>query len=581
MNRILNRCRSTAHSLCCFGNANGTAEDEVPEVPETTESTTSYLSDTSAPPEDALLLQEKSLGARSVQWKIELSAEAFIELLQTDNALPNDILFVIDDDVFLCESNRHLTDFSGNLHVRGSLTLYDCSVLSDLSGNIIVGRDFYCSSCRELTDISGKLTVENDIDIRFCANLQNLSGNISNKGCLKLVNSPRLRSLSGTISPGGDLLIWQCPQLTALPHWITSLGPTLSGTIREVNLSTLGLSDALIDRLRSAEAPGMRFFTLGLGGVAQSEQRFDNFQMAFAFWREQAASDAETPALTLLPYQSDDVVIFLEKLTATADYNNLASRPVLAQRIIHTLLSVLGNEQIQDQALQLIHDAISSCGDRVILALDDLETLELQDRAKNLAIKHESPSELRALGLKMKRMSEVKRIAQKHAAKFPLADEVEVVLAYQIEIRKHLELPGTTKHMLYRPCALVSQQDIDEALIQLNSKCGEEELQEFLKVWEPWQFYQRRLTTPPFEQLPQQMVDQIERCPIDEDITDQMVMLSNTHMTYQALCKAYQLTGNNPMTNTPLDWSAVMRLTQVLGDNSSTAKISPKKISTG
>ena len=178
-------------------------------------------------------------------------------------------------------------------------------------------------------------------------------------------------------------------------------------------------------------------------------------------------------------------------------------------------------------------------------------------------------------------MSEVKRIAQKHAARLPLADEVEVVLAYQIEIRKHLELPGTTKHMLYRPCAQVSQQDIDEALVQLNSNCGEEQLQEFLKVWEPWQFYQRRLSTPPFDQLPQQMVNQIQQCSIGGDITDQMVMLNDTHMTYEALCKTYQLTGNNPLTNTPLDWSAVVRLTEVLGDNSSMAKISPKKITTG
>ena len=579
MNGLLNLCRSAAQSLSCFGNANGPAEDEAPEVPGTTESTTSYLSDTGAPPEDALLLQAKSLGARYVQRKIELSADKFIELLQTDDALPNDILFVIDDDLFLCETDRHLTDFTGNLYVRGTLTLYDCSVLSDLSGNIIVGSDFECSGCRELTDISGNITVENDIEVRYCRKLENLSGNISNKGCLRLIVCSRLRSLSGTISPGSNLFFWRCPQLTALPDWITSLGPTLSGRTREVLLSCLGLSDALIDRLRSAEAPGMSFYIPG--DVAQPTQPFDNFQMAFAFWRELAASDAETPALTLLPYQSCDLVIFLEKLTTTADYNNLASRPVLAQRIIHTLLSVLGNEQIQDQALALIHDAISSCGDRVILALDDLETLELQDSAKTMAIKHESPSELRALGLKMKRMSEVKLIARKHADKHPWTDEVEVALAYQIEIRKHLELPGATKHMLYRPCAQVSQQDIDEALVQLNSNCGEEQLQEFLKVWEPWQFYQRRLSTPPFDQLPQQMVNQIQQCSIGGDITDQMVMLNDTHMTYEALCKTYQLTGNNPLTNTPLDWSAVVRLTEVLGDNSSMAKISPKKITTG
>ena len=46
-------------------------------------------------------------------------------------------------------------------------------------------------------------------------------------------------------------------------------------------------------------------------------------------------------------------------------------------------------------------------------------------------------------------------------------------------------------------------------------------------------------------------------------------MLNNTHMTYQALCKACELTGNNPLTSTPLDWRTVMRLKEVLADNSS------------
>ena len=61
-------------------------------------------------------------------------------------------------------------------------------------------------------------------------------------------------------------------------------------------------------------------------------------------------------------------------------------------------------------------------------------------------------------------------------------------------------------------------------------------------------------------------VDQIKECLIDCEIKDEMVMLNNTHMSYQALCKAYELTGNNPLTNTPLDWSEVVRLSEVVDD---------------
>ena len=360
---------------------------------------------------------------------------------------------------------------------------------------------------------------------------------------------------------GGHVFINGCTALTALPDWITALGPTLNGSVREFFLDNCGLSDRLIERPHNVEAPGMRF--LVHRPSAQPQQLFDNFPVAFDFWRKLAACDAAAPALTLPRDRLRELIIFLEKLTVTADYNNLISRPALAQRVIHTLLSVLGNEQIQTNALTLIHDAISSCGDRVILALDDLETLELQARAEELAVNHDDPSELIALGRKMMLVEKLKHIAQTHAERLQWVDEVEVLLAYQIELRKHLELPGATERMLFRPCAQVSDENINETLVQLHRSFTERELAEFPKVWAPWQIYQRQLAILQFDQLPLQSVDQVTECPIDGEIKAEMVMLNNTHMTYQALCRSYRSNGNNPLTNSPLDWSAVVRLAEV------------------
>ena len=563
MNRWLDTSSELAQWFWSSGNLSGLTGITNPEAFTSTESTTSYLRDSSVNPTSELL---KSLDTRSVMNKIEITAEQFIERLKTDNPLPNDTLFIIDDDLNLIGQDCSLTDFTGNLYVKKNLTLAGCAQLFNVSGNIIVGENLTWRGCLGLTDISGKITVGSDIRFSFCPSLANLSGDISNKGTLVFLDCSSLRSLSGNFLPGGNLCFQACPQLSELPDWITTLGG-INDTSRVVELINTGLSDALIGRLNSQPTPGIHFRARTIRASSEPRhQLFNNFQMAFAFWRELAAADVETPTLTLPSHQSRELVIFLEKLTTTADYKELASRPILAQRIIETLLSVLGNEQIQDEALALIHDAISTCGDRVILALDDLETLELQESAKNLAVKHDDPSKLLALGQKMMHMEKLKLIALEHAAKLPSVDEVEVVLAFQIEIRKHLELPGVTEHMLYRPCAEVSQQDIDEALVQLNNSCGEEQLQKFLKTWEPWQIYQRHLTIPPFTRLPLQTVDHIGECLIDCEIKDEMVMLNNTHMSYQALCKAYELTGNNPLTNTPLDWSEVVRLIEVVGD---------------
>ena len=529
-----------------------------PRCPEWLESTTSYLPARGAQPADAVLLEAKSLVERSVKKKIKLYAREFIKRLK-NNKVSDDTLYVIKDNLYL-NQDYTLPDFTGNLYVNGSFLLVQCPQLSDVFGNIVVAENFIALSCQSLTDISGKITAGGYIQFDKCHNLRTLSGNFSSGDNLYFIDCYSLWSLPDTISPGGHVFIDGCTALTALPDWITALGPTLSGNVREFILANCGLSDRLIELLYNVEAPGMRFFVRRPS--AQPQQLFDNFPVAFDFWRKLAACDAAAPALTLSPYQSRELIIFLEKLTATADYNNLISRPVLAQRVIHTLLSVIGNEQIQTNALTLIHDAISSCGDRVILALDDLETLELQARAEELAVNHEDPSQLIALGRNMMLAEKVKRIAQTHAERLRWVDEVEVVLAYQIELRKHLEFPGATEHMLYRPCAQVSDENINEALVQLHPSRTEGELAEFLKAWAPWQIYQRHLAILRFDQLPLQSVDQIRECPIDREIKAEMVMLNNTHLTYQALCRAYRSNGNNPLTNSPLDWSLVVRLTE-------------------
>ena len=565
MNGLLNMGPRTAQSFWNHNNANSLSENAPPRV-FCPESRIGYSQGTGAAPN--VVLQARSLLARSVQSVREINAEQFKELLKSDHALPNDTLYVIEDSLHL-SGDDHLTDFAGNLFVKGYLVLENCAQLTDISGNIIVGGNFSCLSSPGLSDISGKIKAGGNIRFFDCHSLASLSGNIANEGTLSFVQCSRLCSLPGIITPGAHLQFWGCSQLRALPDWITSLGTTSSGATRYVCLADNGLSEASLDRLYSDAGPGMFFSIItDTTGRDPRQKRFDNFQMAFAFWQEHAATDVATPAVTMLAYQERNLVTFLEKLTTTADYQNLVTRPVLAQRIIATLQSVLGNGPIQDEALAIIHFAITSCNDRVILALDDLETLKLNNAALTRAIEQKDPSGLIALGKKIKRLEEIKCIARKHAAKSKEIDEVEAELAYQIAIRRYLELPGAARHMYNRTCAQITQEDIREALYQLQSNSGEQQVQEFLDAWQPWQIYQRHRTIPPFATLRQQTVAHIEECPIDLEVNDEMVMLNNTHMTYRALCKAYQLTGNNPLTNTPLDWHTVVRLSEVTADKS-------------
>ena len=183
------------------------------------------------------------------------------------------------------------------------------------------------------------------------------------------------------------------------------MGFNSNGHTRYVYLQNTGLSDTLIDRLRIATTPGMQFHFSRRAG--QPEQQFANLEQGFVFWRTLASSDSNMPELDLRQDLAADLVRYLGRLTSTADYQNQVSRPVLGQRVMALMSFLAGSDRVREDALRYISEALSSCDDRIILALDDLETLQLLTSAQRLALEKRDPRELRALGLQMMRLDEV------------------------------------------------------------------------------------------------------------------------------------------------------------------------------
>ena len=295
--------------------------------------------------------------------------------------------------------------------------------------------------------------------------------------------------------------------------------------------------------------------------AGQPEQQFSNVVEGLTFWRQLASADSEIPELSLMHDQATDLVRYLGRLTSTADYQNQATRPVLAQRVMAITALLTGSDRIRDEAMDHIHHALTSCDDRIILALDDLDTMQLLDSAERKAFAGNA-DELRELGLQMMRLDEVKRIARDHMKTLKWVDEIEVELAFQIGVRQQLALPGSTQHMIFRRCAKVSDQDIANAVNQVNTRCSDDNLQAYLAQWDPWQKYLRRQEVPTFDQLPQKTVDRIEDCAISAEKTPKMVALGDDHLDYDALVRAVVEYGKNPLTNSPMDWSNVFRLTE-------------------
>ena len=472
-----------------------------------------------------------------------------------------------------------LTTLPENLSVEGKLSLIDCTSLTTLPENLSVGGNLFLRGCTSLTTLPENLSVGNHLDLGGCTGLTALPKNLCVRGnlilnaCTGLTALPEnlfvghnlslnactsLTALPEKLCVGGNLFLNACTGLTALPDWITTMGLNSYGYIRHVYLEDTGLSDTLIDRLRIASTPGIQFYFSRR--ARQPEQQFANLEQGFAFWRTLASSDSKMPELDLRRDQAVDLVRYLGRLTSTADYQNQVSRPVLGQRVMALMSFLAGNDRVREDALRYISEALSSCDDRIILALDDLETLQLLISAQSLALEKRDPCELRALGLQMMRLEKLKKFASNHMKTLSWVDQVEVELAFQIGVRQQLKLPGLTQHMLFRGCAHVSEQDIANAVEQVNAHCCEAELDTWLAQWEPWQKFLRLQAVPSFDQLASTTVDCIDDCHICAEKTDRMVELGNTHLDYDSLVKAYLENGNNPLTNAPMDWSGVVRL---------------------
>ena len=363
-------------------------------------------------------------------------------------------------------------------------------------------------------------------------------------------------------SLGGNLDLTGCTSVTTLPNWITTLGATSTGDRRSVYLDNTGLSDALVDRLRTTTTEGMQFHFSR--SQKQTEQIFTDIKQGFTFWRDLASSDAEIPELNLNQFDEQTLINYLGRLTGTADYENKVSRALLADQVMVLMSLLTKSDSVSRSVLDQVDSAITTCDDRVALGLDKLATMKLLHDADTLADKKDSAEELRALGLKMMRLDKVNSIAREHVKGLEWVDEIEVELAFQVGVRQQLDLPGSTQNMIYRTFAQVSNDDISNAIEQVNTHCSEENIQKFLAQWDPWKKNQRLLQVKSYDQLPEKKVACFQPCVINKCETEKMVLLDNFHVDYDAFVTSYVDNGRHPATNLAMtDWPKdIVRLTK-------------------
>ncbi|HKZ40993.1 MAG TPA: NEL-type E3 ubiquitin ligase domain-containing protein, partial [Candidatus Hodarchaeales archaeon] len=171
------------------------------------------------------------------------------------------------------------------------------------------------------------------------------------------------------------------------------------------------------------------------------------------------------------------------KMYSTMDYKNATVRPILARRTLSILSYALENTGYKDALIGAIIDGNRSCVDRIALSINQLEVYRKLSQTENM-----SDEKLFQLLKGCFIFEELERIAKEKMRHLQYVDEIEVLLAYQVEIQKlikepqklpeelrsfaaTLQLPLDETTMHFFGAAGVTYEDLKEALSQVKTLC--------------------------------------------------------------------------------------------------------------
>ena len=478
-----------------------------------------------------------------------------------------------------------LTTLPDNLQVEGKLNLIGCTSLATLPDNLQVGGNLYLSGCTSLTTLPNNLQVDGDLGLTGCTSLTTLPNNLQVEGDLKLTLCQSLTTLPDNLQVGRDLYLTRCTSLTilpdnlqlgrnldltgctsltSLPNWIVRLGPVSEDEARYVNLTRTGLSDFVLERLRDTETPGMQFY-FSRRAAQVGVPIADSVDEGLDPWMKLLPAGSEKPNLQFEPDQVRTVCTYLARLTNTAEYKNQSTRLLLAQRVVNLFQALSEDEGLKDVVLNVIEGGLETCDDRVINSFDEVDLAVKIYQADQRG----DEAELRELAKGILMLEHVRAKANEHIATLTWVDEIEVMLAYQIGLQEKLNLPISTKNMIFRRCAQVSDEKLETVGDEIVKEVTDEKVEAFLKDWDPWKKHLRREAVQSYDAIPQtNETPESWRCPIsavdfgsDGDAEDELpVLYEGIVYDYDSFKKVFIDSGTNPFNRLPIQWEKLRRI---------------------
>ena len=204
---------------------------------------------------------------------------------------------------------------------------------------------------------------------------------------------------------------------------------------------------------------------------------------------------------------ADEFHDFVASLQETAGYRYPQQRPDYIRRVAQLLTAVQSSTELRQRCFLLVEDATTSCGDRVDLALNNLDMARIEHEAEHGQHSAQDLIDIRTSQFRIQTLGEVaqRKIAALRATPGAQIDEIEVIHGAVTLMARELNLIGVSRTMLYGSYAHFSDDDRRNARVLIAQRESQGSYIKFIAEWQPWQKQLRRLRPADFADIDQRV----------------------------------------------------------------------------
>jgi len=301
------------------------------------------------------------------------------------------------------------------------------------------------------------------------------------------VEHNQLPHLSDNFPTGMKSLNAKNNQLTGVPESVARLSPQCRVAL-EGNPLSPRTRGTLQDIAADPNYQGPRIsFSMSTGGASGSDRALHEMVMTWLPPVRRADIIRVWSAIA----KEDNATAFAGFLSRLEDTESVKKFPEFTQQVAAWLIRLSDAPSLRQQIFLIAQGATETCEDRVALTYNEMQKAVVVHDVDDGKYDVHLPGVI-SVGREMFRLEQLENIARGKVEKLKFVDEVEVYLAYQVKLRKPLQLASAIQDMRFFGAAGVTEDDLAHAEILVKTR-EDQDFPRWLSQWLPWQSAVQRI----------------------------------------------------------------------------------------